>query len=183
MVIFMLVLIPGTYAAGITSPYWDTKPLTMKPGETVDVELTLQNMVGGDDLTFVGSITQGADIVSITDTIQEYKVPFGEKNVPVHLRVSLPLNALPSDQPRTVAVSFKQITKQEGGMVQLGTGIQSTFPVLVEAPPAAAAGGESPFSAGSPSNLIVPVIALLAVALIVGIVMARRRIARKRMRR
>src|SRR3989344_6578602 len=158
----LIMALPAAYAMGVSTPYWDTKPLNMVPGQSIEVELLLQNMVGGEDITLVGSVTQGADIATITDAHKEYKVPFGEKNVPVRVRVTLPASARVGDAPRIVGVSFKEVTQGGGNMLQLGTGVGSTFPVVVEAPQitcAAAAGG------GVSGNLFVVVIALIAIAL------------------
>ena len=167
----LLIMLPSVYSLGVTTPYWDTKPLNMVPGQSIEVELLLQNMVGGEDITLVGSVTQGADIATITDAHKEYKVPFGEKNVPVRVRVTLPASARVGDAPRIVGVSFKEVTQGGGNMLQLGTGVGSTFPVVVEAPQitgAAAAGG------GVSGNLFVVVIALIAIALFMFLITKRR---------
>ena len=176
LIVIMLLVIPSVHSMGVTSPYWDTKPLILKPGQSSAVELTLQNMVGGEDITLNAKVIEGSAIAQITDTIKEYNVPFGEKNVIVHVRVTLPADANPSDEPRMVGITFSNIPKGGGEMLQLGTGVQAKFPVIVKVPePSAAASGSS---AAAP---VAAIIAIAAVALAVGaILICKRRFQRRK---
>ena len=174
----LLIALPAAYSLGVTTPYWDTKPLNMVPGQSATVELLLQNMVGGEDIILVGSVTQGADIAVITDEKKEYKVQFGEKNVPVHLQVTLPASAKVGDAPRIIGVSFKQVTAQGGSMLQIGAGVGSTFPVVVEAPPVTPTGAASGGAVGGASPIFTAIIAVIAITLFTFLV-TRKRTARK----
>lgn len=176
-------MLPSVYSLGVTTPYWDTKPLNMVPGQSIEVELLLQNMAGGDDVTLVGSVTQGADIALITDANKEYQVPFGEKNVPVHVRVTLPANASVHDKLRIVGVSFKQVTTKGGSMLQIGAGVGSSFPVIIEVPPVTATGAASGGAAGgaaSGSSLFAAFIALVAITLFIFLIARKKRSRRVR---
>ena len=73
-------LAAGVLAMGVSSPYWDQNPLNLYPGQTENVQLNLQNMVGSDDVTISASITKGSEIASITDASTVYSVPAGTKD-------------------------------------------------------------------------------------------------------
>src|SRR3989344_3817339 len=174
----LIMALPAAYAMGVSTPYWDTKPLNMVPGQSIEVELLLQNMVGGDDVTLVGKISKGEDIAVMTDPDKQYKVPFGEKNVPVHVRVTLPSTARVGYAPRIVGVSFREIAVQQGSMVQIGGGIGSSFPVVVEAPQVSPTGAASGGAAGGGANpIFTTIVAAVAVTLLLFMV-ARKRKAR-----
>ena|SRR3989344_42729 len=167
----MLIMLPVAFAMGVTTPYWDTKPLILKPGESTDLELYLQNMVGGEDIVLAGRVVEGGDIAQITDSEKRYAVPFGEKNVPVHVRVTIPADAQPSDEPRIVAVSFFNAPQGDGSMVQIGAGVEAKFPVIVESESAGAAGS-------LPSAT--PVLAIAAVGIAVAAILILQRKRRRR---
>src|SRR3989339_835888 len=46
----VLVSLSVVSAFGVSTPYWDENPLRLAPGESMDVELVLQNMAGSDDV-------------------------------------------------------------------------------------------------------------------------------------
>lgn len=45
-------------ASGVAVPYWNENPLRLAPGETTIIQLTLQNKVGNDDVTFEATIPE-----------------------------------------------------------------------------------------------------------------------------
>ena len=118
-------------AFGVTSPFWDKRPLTIHPGEEQQVTLMLQNMVGGEDLVFKVSITEGKDLAVITDNNQEFSVPFGSSDVPVNLLITIPKN-FPYGNDQKVSVSFTQVVNnQEGKMIQMGGGVKTVIPLVI----------------------------------------------------
>ena len=119
-------------AVGVTSPYWDTKPLGLNPGESVEVQLLLQNMMGDKDVTLMASITEGADIATLLGESQTYAVPFGVKDVPVLVKISIPEDTSVGGA-RTVKVSFTQSVADDtqGKMVQMTTGVGAIIPVEI----------------------------------------------------
>jgi len=119
-------------AVGVTSPYWDTKPLGLNPGESVEVQLLLQNMMGDKDVTLMASIAEGADIATLLGESQTYAVPFGVKDVPVLVKVSIP-EGTSVGGVRTVKVSFTQSVADDtqGKMVQMTTGVGAIIPVEI----------------------------------------------------
>ena len=166
-IICAALLIPSVAAMGITTPYWDSKPLQLKPGQSTELELYLQNMVGGEDITLAGRIVEGGDIAQLLDSNNRYVVPFGEKNVPVRVRITLPADAQPSDEPRIVAVSFFNAPQGDGSMVQVGAGVEAKIPVIVEVPESAGAAGAIPVAT--------PIAAIVFIALAVGILIILKR--------
>ena len=112
--------------------------MTAKPGDVADVTLTLQNMVGNEEVILLGSIEEGAEFASLTDENLKYVVPFGSKDVKVNVRISIPEDALPGETLK-VGVSLKQLTEQEGKMVQMGGGVKTVIPIVIESPTTAVA--------------------------------------------
>lgn len=129
--LFMPVLVN---AYGVSSPFWDTRPLVLHPGETQDVSLEFQNMVGEKDILFKATVVEGADIVTIIDANKTYFIPFGSKHVQAKIRVSIPPDAKVGTTKK-IAVLFSQVSEstESGKMVQLVGGVTTTFPVLVKA--------------------------------------------------
>ena len=165
----LIMLLPIVHAMGVTTPYWDTKPLILKPGQSTDLELSLQNMVGGEDIILAGRILDGSDIAQIIDTDKRYVVPYGEKDVRVRIRVTLPADAQPSDEPRIVTVSFFNAPQGDGSMVQIGAGVEAKFPVIVEVPEPAGAAGSFP------SATLVLAIAAVGIAIAAIFIIQRKR--------
>lgn len=129
--IALLLLSSLASAFGVTTPYWDTKPLVMSPGESIDFALRLQNMDGTEDVTLKAELVGGAEIATLTDKELEYLVPLGKKGIKVNLRAEIPEDALPGKE-YTIRVSFKEISTAEEGMVQMVGGIGKSIPVIVK---------------------------------------------------
>src|SRR3989344_2389335 len=153
-----LLMVQMVYAFGVTSPYWDTKPLELEPGQSADLQLLLQNMVGGKEMVLQASISEGADFASLVDTNLEYSLPFGAQDVPVNLKVMVPTDAVRGSKHQ-IKVSFKQLLAQDSAeTVQLGAGVGASFPVIVA--PLPLLEKESSFS---PSTVVVMAVALTAI--------------------
>jgi len=131
----MLVLIfsVGTVSSwGASSPYWNERPLYLMPGESADVNLLLQNMVGGEDITFEVAIVSGGEIATLVSS--EVEVPFGQKDVPVGLRVAIPSN-YELGRVYGVRVSFSPLAvASESGNVGLSGRVLVSVPVSVGDP-------------------------------------------------
>ena len=134
VVTLLLLLLPLVQAYGVSSPFWDTRPLVIQPGETQEVTLQLQNMVGGEDMIFRASVEDGKEIVAIIDDEDlDYYVPYGSKDVVVKLRVTVPEDA--EGKTYKVGILFTQRPlDSDGGTVQLAGGIKTSFQVIVEVP-------------------------------------------------
>lgn len=173
--IVLLSIINVATAFGVTAPYWDAKPLTMHPGETRDIQLTLQNMVGNKDITFKANIEEGLGIAQLTDKNPEYQVPFGVKDVAVNVRITIPADAEAGTQQ--VGVSFNQITEpsgETGKLVQLGGGVKGIIPVVIEVPNSGLLSGAAIFDSFSSSTMIFGAVLFIIIALIIVYFMFRR---------
>lgn len=141
LIIFSIILLVTlsyfVNAFGVSSPYWDENPLYLQPGETKEIVMILQNMVGGEDITMIGNLNSGNEIAKITDESLTYEVPLGVSNVPVHLRITMPSNAKPGDEWQ-VGIEFKTIAPNTGG-VSIGGAISKGFKVIVPEKPSVSA--------------------------------------------
>ncbi len=135
--LLILFAIPLIYASGVTTYYYDGSsegdpgnPLYVSPGEEIDIQLELQNMVGNENVVMLGEIIEGSDIARIIDPSTKYRVPLGKKDVKVNIRVSMQEDAVIGSK-RYIAVSFKEIVEGEGKMMDLATGVITKIPVVV----------------------------------------------------
>lgn len=125
-----LLSLSSVLALGVTAPYWDERPLNLAPGETKDIQFTLQNMLGDSDVTLKAALIEGQEIATLTDSSLEYAVPFGVKDLPVNMRISIPRSAT-EGQKYTIGASFTTVTKTESGQFQLGSAFEKYFDVVV----------------------------------------------------
>ncbi|MEK6917964.1 MAG: hypothetical protein AABW51_03375 [Nanoarchaeota archaeon] len=128
--LFGILAISYASASGVVTPYWASDPLTMTPGESKTVALTLQNMVGNEDITLIANLTNNAGVATLIDKNLNYFVPFGKDDVPVNVKIDIPSNAKAGDS-YTVTVSFQQIASGSGQMVQVASGFTTNIPIVV----------------------------------------------------
>ena len=131
LIVCSLACLTNVSAFGITSPYWQERPLEVVPGETVDVYLELQNMLGEEDITVVAEVVKGSEIVEIVDESNEYFVPFGSKDVKISLRITIPENAAVGTEYEA-GITVTTITPGEKGAVSMGSSIEKDFPIIVK---------------------------------------------------
>ncbi len=127
-IVIVLLLINFACAFGATPPYWKDRPLIMVPGETKEVPIILQNMVGGKDLTLRAEIINGSEIATLEN--QNYPVPFGRNDIKANLKIKIPNNTKVNDKYQ-LTILFEQVSQDEGKMLQLSTGITASFPVII----------------------------------------------------
>ena len=131
LLILILLIIPFVSAFGVNSQYWDTNPLVMYPGETREIQLTLQNMVGEKDMSLQAEISEGKEIASLTDKSNTYLVPFGKKDVPVNIKVIIPSDAKIGDK-KEIMLLFKELNNEQGGMIQMSGSVGTKIPILIK---------------------------------------------------
>jgi hypothetical protein len=161
-------------AFGAGSPYYPDNPLYMNPGETRDVTLRLQNMVGEDDVTLRAEVTAGEGVASLTDENLDYLVPIMTKDVPVNLKVEVPAGVAEGTK-YTVAISFTQVAEEEGRMVQFQGSIGKSFDVIVGTGAAVTAAAAGEGVEGEGLGLWWVVIAVVVIVVIYLIVRLRKR--------
>ena len=120
-------LLASVFAFGVSSPYWEGNDLMMAAGETRVVNLNLQNMVGDKDVFVVVEVNKGSDIASISKN---------SYNVPIQTTLDLPVTiSIPRDVEQGTNYEVGVYVKLAGdadGMVALGTGMQTSFKVIVD---------------------------------------------------
>ncbi len=131
----VLISLSMASAFGVATPYWDDHPLRLAPGESMDVELILQNMAGtAGDATLRAEMTDNAKgIAFLIDSNLDYFVPFGSDDIVMKVRVSVPVDVV-SGGIRNVVISFIQVGNEDSGMVTVSGGFTTKFPVFVVAP-------------------------------------------------
>ena len=128
IVVTILLIISNVYAFGVSSSYYKGNPLQISPGETKIISLRLQNMVGSEDMTVKSVLTKGSEIAKVEE--KNYVVKAGTEGLEVPVTISISSNT-PLNTNYEVTVSFSTVTSGQGGAVSLGTGIDTTFDVLV----------------------------------------------------
>ena len=134
LVAFALISSPIVMAMGVTSPYWDDRPLRMYPGETQNIQFELQNMIGDEDVQIRAEVAGGQEIAKLTDKNNIYSVPLGTKDAKVNVRITVPETAKAGDIIR-VDLSFTTVANSKSGQLRLGSAFESKFSVVVTEKP------------------------------------------------
>ncbi len=120
IIIVIITLIPIISAFSVSTLNWDTNPAIAAPGETIEIRLYLQNMIGGNNLTVKAELE--SDIAEITDANSTYSLPFGTKDLPVNIRIKIPSNASNNTDYKISVLFTPNIDYGEtGGLVQFDT--------------------------------------------------------------
>jgi len=131
MILTVMMLTSMVSAFGVSSPYWggnNPNPLNLARGESVTIDLNLQNMVGDEDVEIVGILKEGSEIATLKGDIFLIKAKTSDTMVP--LKISIPRN-MPAGTTKKIMVEFKTINSDEEGMVSMGTGMGVSFDVIV----------------------------------------------------
>ena len=164
ILLFILVFFNLVYSAnalGVSTPYWETNPLELYPGQSENVELTLHN-IDPHNIKVTSELIEGAEIAKLTS--KEYTVP-AESNTKVIVTVKIP-DTVEDGTEYTVKLKFRQVKVETEGMVQLASGIDTSFPVIVKAPPAPTPAIEEEKPALTNSFLVVILLLILLVGYI-----------------
>ncbi len=175
IIVLILFLTSFVNAFGVSSDYWKGNPLKISHGETKTITLRLQNMVDANDITVRAVLKNGEEIASVEE--KDYLVRMGTKDTEVPITVSIPDN-VPIGSDYEVTVSFNTVTPSGEGTVSIGTGIDTSFDVLVvPIPPkiVESAEGEDAQLApaegiGGNSNLILWIIGIVILLIIIVII-------------
>jgi disulfide bond formation protein DsbB len=125
-----IFLISSISAAGVATPYWEENPLKLAPGESTIVALSLQNMVGDEDLSIEAEISEEAEKIASFVGNNQFSVPLGSEDVPVEIKIEIPEDA-EIGSSYLVPVSFKQVSSEEGGMLHVASAFTSKIPVEI----------------------------------------------------
>lgn len=116
-------------AFGVTAPYWKENPLVMSPGETKEITFALQNMVGDEDMQVTVTLIEDKRYVTLLGST-EYEVPAKTKDIPVVVRIVMPQET-PKGTTFPLRIAFRSTAKAGVQQVQLGTGIEKRFDIIV----------------------------------------------------
>lgn len=122
-----LFLISSVSALAISSSYWSG--LRLSPGETKEIYLTLQNIVGQEDLYIQGNILNGSEIVKLSDSNTLYSVPLGSKTK-VNMTITIPEDAKLGDK-YLIDLSFTTVKVGGAGAFGFGSSIGQKINVII----------------------------------------------------
>ena len=131
--LLVLIIIPAAYSWGVSSPYWKSHPMRIAPGETIDFNLTLQNMVDNYTITVKVDMIDENGIAELMDTNTVYDIPFGRKDIGVPISVTM-LKQVTVGDKYEFRVRFRTVTYDPGGGVSIGIGYDRIIPVVVVMP-------------------------------------------------
>jgi len=121
----MIIAVCSTVSAfGVSSNYWEENPLYMSGGETLIVDLNIQNMED-KDITVSAVLTEGDDIASISEEAIEIKAKTSNTTIP--LEITLP-SGISSGEVKKIKVEFNTINAEGGIAVQ--SGVSASFSVI-----------------------------------------------------
>lgn len=164
----MMFGVGTTSAFGISSSFWEGHPLSLAPGESYTVELTLQNMVGTGDVPVQAALGSGDEVATMPTKV--YTVKAGTKDTIVPVEIMIPEDAEIGEQYK-VKILFSTVSTGEGGGVQLGTAMETRFDVDV-----VSYSGLSPIDETSTTQLVIAIIVIVLVgALIAWLIIRRKR--------
>lgn len=133
LIVILTILIVGSvnvFAYGVGVPYWDERPLKIKPGESKDASFTLGP--SKDQATtenVIVSLVQGQEIAQLVSGTDYVVSPDGERQK-IILRVTIPTSD-PLDKEYRIKMSIVSASEGGPGTVQLGVGYDVEFPVIV----------------------------------------------------
>lgn len=140
-------------ALGVSYSYYKDHPLLLAPGESANVPVNIQNLVGGEDVSVVMKITQGNEIASTSSTI--YLLKAGTADTFSNVRIEIPSDAVVGKQYQVTLVLSTVNADTSGQMISVGTAIETSFPVKIIAAKVRPASPESESKIGWIVGLVV----------------------------
>lgn len=178
--IFLLILTSSCFAWGPSSSYHSERPLILAPGDIKNITMSLQNMIGDQNVTINVDIQKGKDIAILKDPSNIYEVPLGRNDVKINMEVSIPKNT-PIGTDYVITVFFNPVSvNQAGGLIQIVGAIEVSIPVLVRSETdsvvykeqkAIEAAKEAAKKAAEPPKKNIPFTPIISLLIFVGIIM------------
>jgi len=151
----VLISMSFVNAAGIVSPYWKDRPLEMNFGETIVINFNFQNPLGDEDATVKVEILEGTDIANLEQDTYTAKAGTHDKMIPVTITIPKDYNK----GVQKIKIEFLTVpTREEAGMVTLGTGYITEFNVILS---------EKPISRSVLIGIIIAIIAVLILLVLI----------------
>lgn len=127
--IFTILLTTYASAFGITTFYWEDRPLILNPGSTTDVEFILQNEQASPPINLNVEVTSGSDIAELTGK-SVYSLSSGGSNS-IKIKILIPETAKIGDKYNVAITATTAAEGEEGKMLSMGTQIGKSIPVVV----------------------------------------------------
>ena len=159
-------------AFGVSTPYWEENPLKLAPGESMIVELKLQNMVGNEDVKLRAEITDGGGIANLVNPNPVYLIPTGRDDVVVKVKIDVPEDYTKGGK-RDIRLSFKQVSEKSEGMVAVSGGATSRITVFIVNPEESVLYNPEPESEGF--NGLIYFLIIVVVIIIISIILLRQK--------
>jgi len=121
----------NVFAFAVSSSYHKNRPLVMVPGETANIDIKVQNMVGGGgDIIAVVEIASGKDIATLQEDKVEVLVPFNTFTTAVPIQVTIPQEAKVGEV-REISIAIGQKSEGNGAPLSLSTSYRMNIPVQI----------------------------------------------------
>src|SRR3989344_5269782 len=130
-VLSIILVSTGILAFAVSSQYYNGNPLYLQPGESMEMFFTLQNLASEEGVRLQAAITEGENIIEVTDSSDIYNVPSGEKTK-VNFIVTAPADAKKGDS-FPITIMFGTITSGEGP-IGLSGNIGKGFNIVIGEP-------------------------------------------------
>lgn len=129
--LILLVSTSSVLALGVNSPYWDTNPLQMHPGQVKEVAFSLVSKPTDPLSKAFVTLDESSGIAEIISGL-EYTIPSGTEDgqVKVILKISV-LESAAIGETYDVKFSVRSAPGDDEGAVQLAVGYNIDFPVEV----------------------------------------------------
>ena len=124
----IILFINSILAFAISAPYMgEEKQIKLMPGDSRNIEFTLQDAGATAETNAAVQIQEGTEIIQITDAFDSYTIPVGDKTS-VNTRITIPSNAQIGDVYK-IKLAFA-VAAPDGGFA-FGTSIVQEFSVIV----------------------------------------------------
>ena len=122
------ITLASVFAFAVSSQYYDGNPLYLLPGQSQTTKFILQ--AGAKNVSLIAKISEGKDIITITDPQTIYTISAGEKT-DVHFIVTAPLDAKHGER-FPVSIEFNTISTTSGeGPITIGSSIGKGFDLII----------------------------------------------------
>jgi len=164
-ILLLLFICPLVSAFGVSTSYFESKPLYMYPGQTIETTFSLQNMAGYEDLTLKATVFEGEGIIELLDSNPIYYLPFPSKGIDVPVRISIPADTELGGKVYT-GIMLTEVRENKGKMIQISGAIGSKIPVIIKTKEEVLPTPAGPKPTALPSNYIL--LAGLAALVVIG---------------
>jgi hypothetical protein len=159
----LLLLTNFVQAFAVSSLYWDENPLKLYPKESKDFALTLQNIVGTQDLDARIIIVTGSEIIKIKKPQEIYTIP-AKTNKAIGFTATAPKDAKPGDI-YPIRIEAETVDKPESGKFGIGIGVAQKFDIIIIEKPK-----QELLSRKQIFQIIIPILILLSILIIIYII-------------